>query len=476
MKSYFVKIPLAIVVCVVAGYFLMPWFTGSGKLGADDNSKSLLVHTIKRETFESFITESGDIESIGSVEIKCEVKSEGRAGTTILKLVDEGTIVEEGDFLVSFDDSILQQTLTQQEILVATDERVVIDAESGLNTAEQTLNEYKEGLFLVDRETFESELLQAESQLKSTQDLLAHTNRMFRKGFVSQLQLEAEEVSVKMAEKNLQVAKTKLMVHNEFTLAKKISEYEAEIRKQKAALKAAESTLKLSQQRRDEIKEQIDKCQVLAPSAGQVVYANDFEKQTNVVIEAGALIRERQIMIRLPNPKEMQVRVRINDSKIKQIKAGNPVDIELDVNPDLRVKGKVAKINSFPYPRQWYGGPIEYGTDIRIEDPPPGLTPGQRAKVKIFVEKLENVVQVPVQSVVERSGLHYCLVRDAQGQWTTRKVGIGSNNGSFVVLKDGLEAGEEVALNPDLIWDDVSGELPAEETSAKKPKALATSK
>ena len=473
MKNPWIKYSVIILSCGVAGYFGVNWFWDSRSSGNSETAESMLVHTIDRDTFEAFVTESGDIESIDSVEIKCEVKSEGRTGTTILKIVEEGTPVKKGAFLIQFDDSILQQTLTQQEILVATDERVVIDAESELQKAEHTLNEYKEGLFLVDRELFESELLQAESQQKSAEDMLDHSEKMFKKGFVTKLQLDAQKVAVKMAEKNVQVAKTKLKVHNEFTLEKMVSEYEAEIKKQKAALKAARSTLKLSEQRRDEIKQQIAMCTVNAPSDGQVVYANNFERRENIVIEEGAEIREGQVVIRLPNPKEMQVRVRINDSKIKQLKLGNSVDVELDVNPDLQVFGEVTKINSFPYPRQWYGGPIEYGTEIRINNPPAGLTPGQRAKVRIFVERQEDVVQVPVQSVVEKSGSHYCLVRQDDGGWSTRKLNIGSNNGSFVVVNGGLEKGEDVALNPDLIWDDVSSDADAEAESDAKPTVAA---
>ena len=56
-----------------------------------------------------------------------------------------------------------------------------------------------------------------------------------------------------MARKAAQAAKTKLEVLTTFTREKMISEAEAEIEKQKAYLKAAEFTLKLSQKRRDEL-------------------------------------------------------------------------------------------------------------------------------------------------------------------------------------------------------------------------------
>ncbi len=458
--GWLVKIVFGVGVCAAVGL----WWVANSNPAAQVETGDSLLHTVLRSDFTALVTESGEIESSSNVELRCEVKSEGGGGTTILEIVDEGASVQPGDFLIQYDDSALKLALTQQEILVATDETAVIGAESELAKAVQTLDEYKHGLFVTDKETFESELLQAEANLKTAQDSAAHALRMFRKGYVSQLQYEAQEVAVQMAQKGVKVAETKLKVHEEFTYRRMVSQYEADIKKQEAALRAAKHTIKLSQQRRDEILEQIQKCHVLAPTAGQVVYANDFERQQRLVIEEGAQVREGQVVIRLPNPQEMQVRARINDSKIKQVKVDDSVDIELDVNPDLPVRGVVTKINSFPYPREWYGGPIEYGIEIRILDPPPGLTPGQRAKAKILVEQLRDVLQVPIQSVLERSGSHYCLVRDAQGTWLTRKVSIGSNNGSFVVVREGLDEGEQVALNPELYWEQlVTGQATGDE-------------
>jgi len=465
-----VRLTNVLLVCAAVGYGGYTALNVDGNT-EDEEATETTVHTVAREDFESFVTESGDIESSNNVEIRCEVKSEGRAGTTILEIVEEGTIVKEGDLLIQFDDSVIKQNLTQMEIVVATDEKSVIEADAELKKAEQTLEEYKDGLYLVELETFESELFQAESRLKSAQDVLAHSERMFRKGFVTQTQLEADQLNVETAQLTASASKTKLHVLKEFTRKKKISEYESEIEKHEATVKAARFTLTLSQQRRDEIKGQVDKCRVLAPSNGQVVYANDLQRSNRVVIEEGAQIREGQVVIRLPNQQKMQVNARINDSKITQVKVGNPVTVELDVSPDLPVEGIVTKVNRFPFPRQWYGGPIEYGAEITISNPPLQLTPGQRAKVRIFVEERKGVLTLPIQAVIEKSGSHYCLVRSQQREWMTRKVDIGSNNGSFVIVNDGVAEGEVVATTVDLLWDDVQRrrniEMQKDEPSAK---------
>ena len=254
-------------------------FGGVRQQQTKDAAVEVLVHDVQRGDFVSIVTEAGDVESASNVEVVCQVKAEGTAGTTILQVVDEGTVVKQGDFLLQFDDSALQLALTQQEIQVATDQALVIQAESELDKFVHMLNEYKDGLYVMDKETYESALLQAESHLSSVRDSLAHTKRMFAKGYVSRMQLAAEEKSVAMAEKAAQAAQTTLMVHNKFTRQRFISEYEADIEKQKALLKAAEYTLQLSEQRRDELKEQIAFCRVVAPADGQVVYRNDYRRR-----------------------------------------------------------------------------------------------------------------------------------------------------------------------------------------------------
>lgn len=452
-----IKVACALAVCSLIAFFIV---RRSRQLDGREAAAQVLVHEVGRGDFVSIVTEAGDIESASNVEVLCEVKSQGGAGTTILEVVDEGTIVKEGDFLLQLDDSALQLSLTQQEIQVATDRAMVIQAQSELDKFEQMLNEYKDGLYVMEKETYESTLLQAESHLKSVQDSLAFTQKMFRKGYVSPTELEAQELAVEMAKKAEQSARTALMVHNDFTRQRMINEYQAEIKKQEALLTAAEYTLKLSQQTRDDFIEQINFCRVVAPADGQVVYRNDYRRRPPVIIEEGAQIRQGQVIFWLPDPKQMQVDLRVNDSKIGLVSVGDQAEIELDSDPDLRIRGELIEIAPFGR-RDWDRGPIRYGALVRVIDPPATLRSGQRCKVHVYIEQRDDVVQTPIQSVLGREENHYCLVKQKEGEWKVRQVDVGPKNDSFVIVERGLDTGEQVALNPELLWDDVARELPS---------------
>jgi len=452
---------LSLVFVGVMGLFVadaLGWLSDS----RDGDSAQVLVHTIARGDFEAFITETGDVESSDNVEIVCELEAPpGSRGTRILEVVPEGTMVKTGDFLIAFDDSALKQRLIDQETLVATDAAAVIEAKSEYEKAQQSLNEYTDGTFLVDQETYEADVLTAESLVKSHRDQLGHMQKMYRKGFVSRLQLETQAENLEIAEKAVKVAQIKLMALKKYTRAKSIAEFTADIAKQKAFLKAAERKWELSKDKLAELTEQKNKCRIVAPKDGQVVYANDYERRENVVIQEGEEIRQRQVVLRLPDPSKMRILAKINDGKLNRIRVDDSVKIVLDVDPDLALAGRLSEINPYPYPRRWHGAPIEYGAKIEVINPPTSLRPGQRAKVHIYTAHAKDAVQAPIQSVVERDGKHYCLVRDKSGTWHLREVTVGENNDSFVVVTKGLTPGEVVAITPDVLWEDSNGDIPA---------------
>jgi hypothetical protein len=54
---------------------------------------------------------------------------------------------------------------------------------------------------------------------------------------------------------------------------------------------------------------------------------------------------------------------------------------------------------------------------------------------------------VPIQAVVERQGAHYCVRRTGNSVEPSR-VHVGSTNEKFLVIRQGLMAGDEVLLDP----------------------------
>lgn len=435
---------LACIVIVIAGVFAF-W----RRPDRPDADGEMLLYTVARSDFDAFVTEPGDVASSSNVEVRCRVKSHGSPGTPILKICDEGTVVKTGDFLVQFDDSVLQNDLLAQKIVVANDKALLIQANSDLENAKRTLREFDEGLYQQELELLEGEVFVAEEELRKAELAYASSRRLAERGLITELQVTAGKFAVEKTKKDVAASKRKVDVYKNFTRDKTIGEYEAEIKKQEANVEAAEFTLELSQQKLKEIQEQIDFCLVAAPAAGQVVHANEREGRgdTPEVIEEGTIIRENQVIIRLPDLQNMQVDVKINESHVNRIKAGQPAEIELDADPDNVLRGEVQEVAPYPFPIRWHGAPMEYGAVVKIIDPPPTIRPGLRAKVKIIFESQLDVMQLPLAAVIERGDRHYCLVRE-EGGWRTQAIQLTSNNNTHVVVDGGLNDGDQVSLTP----------------------------
>jgi sulfate adenylyltransferase subunit 1 (EFTu-like GTPase family) len=70
------------------------------------------------------------------------------------------------------------------------------------------------------------------------------------------------------------------------------------------------------------------------------------------------------------------------------------------------------------------------------------------SRVAIRVEAQTDVMQVPVQAVVQRSDNHDCIIRESPGKLALRTLLVGSTNDIVIVIKEGLSATDDVVMNP----------------------------
>jgi len=458
-RAVLLVLPAALVVAAL-GYSVY------ANLSSPSREDAPLTHTVEQGEFVHEITERGNVESASNVEIRCEVQSQGTAGTRILKIIPEGTYVQKREVLVELDSSALENDRLKQMIACSTSEAALIQAQNDWETAQKAREEYEFGKYILDEETCKSDIAQAKENYRRAEDYLDYSQKLAKKGYVTDMQLQADKFGFEKAKSDLASAETKARVLKEYTKSKMIRQLDADIATGKAKLDAQTATHELDMAKLKLIKEQIAKCTIKAPEPGQVVYANNTEYRgfgNEVIIEEGALVRERQVLIRLPDPKRMQVKAKVNESKIALVRELQPVTIHLDAFPEAELTGVVEKVNEYPAQSSWWSTSVkEYETTIKIVDSPVALRPGLNAEVKIRVARHSDVIQVPVQAVLEHGGKHYCIL-PGSAEWEAREVKVGATNDKFVLVKEGLSRGETVALGVAALRDKVAlPELPPE--------------
>jgi len=75
-----------------------------------ENDIDPILAEVERGEFVSLVLDQGEVQSSENVEIRCEVKAQSRS-LNVIELVNEGTRVSGGDFLVRLDSSAFEQDL-----------------------------------------------------------------------------------------------------------------------------------------------------------------------------------------------------------------------------------------------------------------------------------------------------------------------------------------------------------------------------
>jgi HlyD family secretion protein len=429
---------------------LAAWLLGGRSM--DPSSPELLTTTVWRGPYDFAVIEQGTVESASNTEIRSQVRS--RAGsTTILDVVPEGTFVKEGDTVVELDASNLRLEENAQQILVSTRESLVAEAENKLKAAKIARTEYLEGLYVSQEKLLQSELFLADRAKASAESALESAKVLHAKGIVTALQLEAAQASLQDAVNKFDSAQINLTTLRSLTKQKELTLLEAQIASAEANLKAQEKSLRLEQDRLKDIQDQIAKCTIKAPAAGQVVYANETSmsygsSQSPFIVAPGATVRERQALIWLPNVDDMQVRAAVNEARVTLVRPGMPVSIRVDALRDQLIQGEVTKVSQYAEPIGFSSGNIKkYATIIKIKNPPSELRVGMNAEVRIHIQQVASALQLPVQALAESKGHYFSLVKHGDG-YETREVEISSTNDKVATIQKGLQDGDEVVLNP----------------------------
>lgn len=430
------------------------WKSHSGNKHTTD----AILYDVGKKDFRLEITERGEIESGEVTEIKSEVKSMNAAGTAILRIVPEGTEVQKGDFLVELDSSALQEELTAQKINFNTAKAAMVEAQNLYETAVIAKREYLEGTYVQERQVIESEVFVAEENLNRAKEYYEYSKKLAAKGYVNELQLEADRFAVEKSQKELDAAKTKLKVLDDFTKAKMLKQLDSDIATTQAKWDSAKNSFELEKSKLEDVEDQIAKCTIYSPRDGTVVFAHERDRggDASFIVQEGAVVRERQTIIRLPNRGAMQVELTVNESLIQFVKKGMAARIAPVGFGDAVLAGKVLKINQYAEPTGWRKANVkEYKAEVSILDPPPGIRAGMTASVTIMCEHIPDAIQVPVQAVYAHGDKYYCFVFDESG-WDARPVSCGPTNDKFYVIHEGLDVGERVAMNPRAYLSQVS--------------------
>ncbi|MDD3352805.1 efflux RND transporter periplasmic adaptor subunit [Zoogloea sp.] len=183
-------------------------------------------------------------------------------------------------------------------------------------------------------------------------------------------------------------------------------------------------------------------------AAHQAEYTNLVASQagviTEVMAEAGQVLRETTPVFKLARDGEREVLIAVPESRIVALREAGPMEVRLPSLPEIRHEGRVREVAPSADPAT-----RTYAVRVRILQPAPEIRLGMTANV-ILPDPVAaaGAVRVPSRAVFEHQGRSAVWVLKAEGELVRselRLVRIGQYREDGVWIRDGLKAGERIA-------------------------------
>ena len=339
----------------------------------------------------------------------------------IIKLARFGSRVQKGDVVLEFDPSEQEYNLAQNR--------------SDLQQAEQEIVK-----------------AQADAAVQGAED---QTALLKAKYTVRQAELEVsknELVSKIDAQKNI-------LALDEAKRA--LAQLEQDIHSHSASNKAA---LEISEEKRhkallamNQAEQNIKKMTITAPIDGLVVIEGNrdasggffFTGMTLPDYHVGDQVNPGSSIAEVIDVSHLEVYAQVGESDHSNLKAGQPVDIQVYALPGDRFTGKVETVGGATSHEFWDDNTRhKFDVTILLDKPDPRLRPGFAVKLSIRGDELSNAVSIPGEAVFDREGkkIVYCK---QHGRFEAQQVRIRALSEGRAVL-EGISPGTVVALvNPE---------------------------
>ena len=348
----------------------------------------------------------------------------------IVELAPEGTEVKEGDFLIQFDTQDVQKQIH--------------DKEAELEIARADL--------MKERANQSSQMAQLESNLQDSK-----ASYQLAELRLEQVKYEAD-VEVDKAKLELQRAEISLTQAEAKIEAQKIIN-QAEL--QKLNLKIRQAEEELAKARRG-----LEDLTVKAPKPGLIVYSKIWKGGgEQEKIKVGDQAWPGQKLVEIPDLSVMLLKTDVNEVDISKIEKGQEVNIKLDAFDEPQFHGVVTEIASLAHKKDQESDVKVFDITVEIDQSDPKLKPGMTARAEIVVETVPDVVYVPIEAVHEKEDT--TVVYTVASLPKPTKVKVGKRNDNYVIIEEGLEEGQRVALRDPTLKLEELGEKAETASKAK---------
>jgi len=402
-----IYIVLAVVVLVVAGISFYRIQLASAAV----SDKDLIA--VERVDYPVLITATGILEATSSVSIgPPQIRNEFRF--RLARMVDEGTEVSEGDFLVEFDTSDVARRMREQTA-----------------NLQRVQEEYQKKRSDLDIQTRELRL--------SVEEARADYGKLENK-LAYQVELESA-LTVEETRIRRDAAKKKL----EF-LEAKLKNFEAS---GQLDLQISRSNESHYRGHLDALMEAMEALTVRAPVPGVVIYKRDWNNEARQV---GSNVFALDTVLEIPDLKTLRAKLYVDEVDAGKVKPGQEASIAVDALQGRSFSGTISSISAilkqltFDRPQKVTEAFVAIDKDSDLIKQ---LRPGMSLKAQIQVGRYSGALVIPLSCIQERDGRSFVQVwKPVEQTWEWREITLRTNDGLTALVASGLQADEKIRTKP----------------------------
>lgn len=366
----------------------------------------------------SLLAQDARVRAVGTVESKqtAEILSHVPGKTTVLWVIEEGTVVKKGDELLRLDKAALEEqvnmlvvnrhTSTASHAKAKAEHSIAMVKADGATTIRRMQIAFAEREHMAKLRSLELDVKQAESEIKIAQARLAAAQAeavAWQKEHGDKKLQPAITLALTESRESLQVATRKRdhidkVLRGSLTAAQDLKKMQMKIEQSQqrvqlqqklavaqANLVAAAETRQLYRAALDRALKSLSNAVIRAHVDGMIIHANrpSRSRPGGFILQQGAEVHEQQVLLQIPDLSKLQVLAQVTAKDFGLLKVGQPAQVTVDAFPNQTLEGVVRLIKPTPEPRQFAGQGEFYKVCVDLKPPHRGVRTGMAASIVI---------------------------------------------------------------------------------------------
>jgi HlyD family secretion protein len=430
-------------------------------------SRVAVINPTRGEFVISLFTE-GTLQADDSIAVQT-----GKAPGELTMIVSDGAMVKAGEVFCRIESRELQRKLTDAELadkqareeIAKTRESAQERLDTDQRSLDQSEKDYTDWQASVGTQTKQAEAQLAFDEAEATRLKLEYSRsqRLATKGYqsgaeadVAKASYEAQEFKVGQSKKALELTRRQIESQrqqktNQVTAARQRVKISAE--RISGMVQRSEKRAEVTARQLALVRTALEDTVIKAPVAGTVSLTSTYQGGERRAWREGDQVSTGTTLGSIAGGENLSVRCRIKEADIAALKKGQRAEVEFEALAGRRFPGTVSTVGVVAREVFMFEDPNAranervFDVPVKVEQTAARrLKPGLNARVRITLQRIPNVLSVPLDAVFDREDKSYVFVKQGES-FVRREVKTGERNEVAVVVRSGLSAGETVALS-----------------------------